>query len=161
MFGSSFFRGKSFYDFVTSIGKENKTDHCLQCGRCCHVAPCSISIEELEKIAKFKNITKESFFKEYCAVNYEDQKYYVILRRPSWDGGKYVPDYETYNVDPCIFYKYNNQKDIKNGGGFCLLEKIKPSVAKKVKCWENSKEPKMPVWKKKDIIELGWDGLKD
>jgi len=108
-------------------------DHCVQCGFCCFVRPCSIAPDEIEGIADCLGFTPRELFEKRLVVDFLHEGYVVLPVRVEqwhWAGG-FLPSSATWDCEtPCIFLENNR----------CQIHEIKPRCARDSECW-SEKQP--------------------
>lgn len=168
MFGESFSLGIQYREDVRRKELEllpartQKEDHCCRSGFCCWRAPAELTVEDLTKLAKHKEMSESEFFKVYCVVDTfdGDSRNIIRLRRKHQSGGVMTYWRETYRVSsPCIFLK----EEGKNNAS-CEVHGAKPAVCGRYKCWEEEKSGReiaseMGRWTREKLIQLGWNGI--
>ena len=127
---------------------------CQRCGFCCHLKPCAMSPEDLNRLAVVKGMSPSEFFKSFCVVDKIEKVPLTVLPRrvgQSCYAGRWVPCHSTWDTDSCVFW------DKAKG---CTVYRNRPKSAKVSLC-NDDKPPIVPPWSREALMALGWDGVQD
>lgn len=124
-----------------------ETDHCVQCGYCCHRRTCIPTPDELNKIADFLELSIKETMEKYFCIDFYDG---VYVMKPAGINqldllGDYIPTERSFNEGKCIFLKDNND---------CGIYPVRPISAKDSFCGKEYKEVvrnPIPFWKDYDL----------
>ena len=126
---------------------------CRKCSFCCWRRPGLLDKNDVVSISKFLGITKQRLFNDYLVIEYVGfgNSYCLLPRRKEQSdiAGELISSDRTFDIGtPCIFLENK----------LCKINKVKPIHCRHCGCWKDSKIDYIG-WSKKDLIELGWDGL--
>ena len=113
---------------------------CRQCGECCIKRVCTPTPDEIKRIAAFLELPILEAIKKYFAIDQLDDDPTLFLRPLAKNildlGGKFIPNYKTFNEGECIFLTKNN---------ICSIHEVKPKIGLLHKCWEEDDEEFHPI----------------
>ncbi len=129
---------------------------CQRSGLCCWQRPCELGPGDPERIAAHLGTSAAALFREYLVVDRFDLGLCLLPRRTEQEGGRFLRDDETYDVDtPCVFLTAEHA---------CRIHDVKPAGGRQFACWlpktERAALPRY-TWTTADLETLGWDGFEE